>query len=96
MDTRKFLKGIVLCLITVVAYGIQFPIAGHALQWLDPIYFTLIRYGATSILFILLLGIHEGTNRRDVATEGDPAGMDLRNVWFCRVQFSGLRRAKDS
>jgi drug/metabolite transporter (DMT)-like permease len=60
MDTRKSLKGIVLCLITVVAYGIQFPVAGHALQRLDPIYFTLIRYGVTSILFILLLGIHEG------------------------------------
>ena len=40
--------------------GAMFPVADHALEYIDPFYFSLIRYGAVAIMLIILLLMKEG------------------------------------
>jgi drug/metabolite transporter (DMT)-like permease len=56
----KLIVGALLCLIAGVTWGAQFPIAGSALKFIDPFYFTLLRYLAVTLILVLLLIIAEG------------------------------------
>ncbi|WCN39165.1 DMT family transporter [Aneurinibacillus uraniidurans] len=60
MKSHPLWKGVSLCLITGIAWGGQFPVAGSILQHINPFYFALIRYGVASVLFLLLLLFAEG------------------------------------
>lgn len=60
MKTRNYLIGIVLCLVATVAWGGMFPVMNPALQVIDPVYFTLIRYSSVGIIFVILLLVTEG------------------------------------
>lgn len=62
MTRNHFLLGALFCLITVVSYGIQFPIAESALKHVDPFYFTAIRYGIATIVFLVILASVEGVS----------------------------------
>jgi len=67
--------GAFLCLIAAVSCVAMFPSAQVAFQFIDPFYFTVIRYGSVTLLLILLLLWKEG--KRAFRLEGK--GMQL---WF--------------
>ncbi|MGN4127884.1 DMT family transporter [Lysinibacillus sphaericus] len=52
--------GAIACLIASISWGAMFPVADHALEYIDPFYFSTIRYGVVSIALIILLWINEG------------------------------------
>lgn len=52
--------GAMACLIASMSWGAMFPVADHALEYIDPFYFTFIRYGAVSIALVILLWMKEG------------------------------------
>ena len=54
------LLGSFLCLLAVTAWGFMFPVMANALQFIDPFFFTTIRYGSAAIIFLILLLITEG------------------------------------
>lgn len=54
------LLGSLLCLLAVTAWGFMFPVMASALQVIDPFFFTTIRYGSATIIFIILLFMIEG------------------------------------
>ena len=56
------LLGSLLCLLAVTAWGFMFPVMANALQFIDPFFFTTIRYGSAPIIFLILLLIAEGRN----------------------------------
>ena len=56
------LLGSLLCLLAVTAWGFMFPIMTNALQFIDPFFFTTIRYGSAAIIFLILLLIIKGKN----------------------------------
>ncbi|CAM4003992.1 EamA/RhaT family transporter [Bacillus cereus] len=62
MDKKQILLGSLLCLIAVMAWGFMFPVMANALQFIDPFFFTTIRYGSAAIIFLMLLLIIEGKN----------------------------------
>ncbi|EEL50902.1 Uncharacterized transporter [Bacillus cereus Rock3-44] len=52
--------GALACLIASMSWGAMFPVADHALEYIDPFYFSFIRYGAVAIILVLLLLMKEG------------------------------------
>ena len=54
------LLGSFLCLLAVTAWGFMFPVMASALQFIDPFFFTTLRYGSAAIIFLILLLITEG------------------------------------
>lgn len=54
------LLGSFLCLLAVTAWGFMFPVMANALQFIDPFFFTTLRYGSAAIIFLILLLITEG------------------------------------
>lgn len=46
------LLGSLLCLLAVTAWGFMFPVMANALQFIDPFFFTTIRYGSAAIIFL--------------------------------------------
>nr|WP_277818655.1 DMT family transporter [Bacillus sp. TL12] len=52
--------GALACLIASMSWGAMFPVADHALEYIDPFYFSFIRYGAVAIVLIALLLMKEG------------------------------------
>ncbi|MBB6670531.1 DMT family transporter [Cohnella nanjingensis] len=60
--------GLACCLFAGAAFGAQFPVAGHILKSVDPLYFVFIRYVLAAIVFALLLVFKEG--RRAFRPEG--------------------------
>ncbi|AHX16554.1 DMT family transporter [Bacillus cereus] len=60
MRRGQMIIGAVACLIASMSWGAMFPVADHALEYIDPFYFSLIRYGAVAIMLIVLLLMKEG------------------------------------
>ncbi|MGE6539605.1 DMT family transporter [Bacillus luti] len=60
MNKKQMLLGSTLCLLAVIAWGFMFPVMANALQFIDPFFFTTIRYGSASIILLTLLLIAEG------------------------------------
>lgn len=58
--SKKYLGGLILCLISVLSWGGMFPIMAPALKIIDPFYFTLLRYGSVAIIFAIILFFVEG------------------------------------
>ncbi len=52
--------GALACLTASMSWGAMFPVADHALEYIDPFYFSFIRYGAVTLLLVLLLLMKEG------------------------------------
>lgn len=70
-----FLIG-VLCLIgTTISWGAMFPIAKNALQSIDAVHISLVRYGLASIILMIMLAISEGYSALK-------PGKDLIKLWF--------------
>ncbi|PQZ53622.1 MULTISPECIES: DMT family transporter [Bacillus] len=62
MAKKQMLLGSILCLLAVTAWGFMFPVMANALQFIDPFFFTTIRYGSAAMIFLILLLIIEGKN----------------------------------
>ncbi|MGR5984760.1 EamA family transporter [Bacillus cytotoxicus] len=60
MSKKQLLLGSFLCLLAVTSWGFMFPVMASALQFIDPFFFTTIRYGSATIIFIILLLAFEG------------------------------------
>ncbi|MBE1444100.1 DMT family transporter [Paenibacillus sp. OAS669] len=60
MRKDHIIKGILMCLLASVAWGAMFPVAESAFTYLDPFYFSVIRYSAVSVILVVLLWIKEG------------------------------------
>lgn len=52
--------GVLLCFIAAVSWGAMFPVAHAAFTQIDPFYFTIIRYGAVTIMLVGILLWKEG------------------------------------
>lgn len=72
---NKILLGVILCFIAAVSWGAMFPVAHSAFQYINPFYFTLIRYGSVTLLLIPILLLKEG--KKSFRLEGK--GLQL---WF--------------
>ncbi|MEK5440476.1 MULTISPECIES: DMT family transporter [unclassified Fredinandcohnia] len=57
---NSVLIGAILCFIAAVSWGAMFPVAHAAFKHLDPFYFTIIRYGAVTIILVAILLWKEG------------------------------------
>ncbi|SOC08453.1 EamA-like transporter family protein [Ureibacillus xyleni] len=57
---NSVLLGAVLCFIAAVSWGAMFPVAHAAFEYMDPFYFTIIRYGSVSIILVAILLWKEG------------------------------------
>ncbi|MBO1004274.1 DMT family transporter [Pseudogracilibacillus auburnensis] len=57
---NNILIGAILCLIASASWGAMFPVANHAFQYIDPFYFTIIRYLPVTVILIILLLMTEG------------------------------------
>ncbi|MGE8207293.1 DMT family transporter [Heyndrickxia sp. NPDC080065] len=60
MKKSQMIVGAIACLIASMSWGAMFPVADHALEYINPFYFSTIRYGAVSIVLIILLWMKEG------------------------------------
>lgn len=72
---NKILFGALLCAFASASWGAMFPVADHAFQFLNPYYFTLIRYIPVAIILSVILYFVEG--KRAFKTDGQ--GFKL---WF--------------
>lgn len=59
---KTVLLGCVYCLIACVAWGAMFPVAHEALKFINPFYFSFIRYSIVAIILAAILFIKEGKN----------------------------------
>lgn len=57
---NRSLWGVLLCFVAAASWGAMFPVAHAAFAYIDPFYFTIIRYGTVSILLAALLLWKEG------------------------------------
>ena len=83
------LLGSLLCLLAVTAWGFMFPVMANALQFIDPFFFTTIRYGSAAIIFLILLLLTEGT--KSLRLENTFVTL-LWNSRFRRIWFSCFLR----
>ncbi|OAH52607.1 transporter [Domibacillus aminovorans] len=67
--------GALLCLVASISWGAMFPVANHAFQYIDPFYFTIIRYGSVTVLLIAILLWKEGIQAFRLEGRGLP-------LWF--------------
>ncbi len=72
---NNILIGAILCAIASISWGAMFPVANHAFLFIDPFYFTIIRYLPVTIILIVLLYFSEGKK----AFQADGKGFIL---WF--------------
>ena len=75
---NRFFKGILSCLIAGSVFGAQWPIAGSALQIVDPYWFTLIRYLIVASILAIILFYKEGKE-----------GFKLNRKEFPKILFLG-------
>lgn len=57
---NRVLIGALLCFIAAASWGAMFPVAHSAFNYIDPFYFTIIRYGAVTLILVILLLWKEG------------------------------------
>lgn len=72
---NNVLWGSFLCFLAAVSWGAMFPVAHAAFKHIDPFYFTIIRYGAVTIILVALLLWKEGKQAFRVEGKGLP-------LWF--------------
>src|SRR5690625_3473285 len=52
--------GAILSAFAAASWGAMFPVADHAFQYINPFYFTIIRYVPVAIILVILLYFIEG------------------------------------
>lgn len=57
---NKILIGAILCAVASASWGAMFPVANHAFLYIEPFYFTIIRYLPVTVILIILLYFLEG------------------------------------
>ncbi|MDQ0229034.1 DMT family transporter [Metabacillus malikii] len=57
---NNVLVGAILCFIAAASWGAMFPVAHAAFKHIDPFYFTIIRYGAVTVILVAMLLWKEG------------------------------------
>lgn len=57
---NSVLWGALLCFIAAASWGAMFPVAHAAFKYIDPFYFTIIRYGSVTLILIAILLWKEG------------------------------------
>lgn len=72
---KSVFVGALLCLIASMSWGAMFPVANHAFKYIDPFYFTIVRYIPVAIILAILLYFIEG--KQAFQPEGN--GLSL---WF--------------
>ncbi len=72
---NNVLLGAILCFIASVSWGAMFPVAHQAFQYIDPFYFTIFRYGAVTVILVVILYWKEG--KEAFQLEGKAA-----SLWF--------------
>lgn len=65
---NKIVIGALLCAIASMSWGAMFPIANDAFRYINPFYFTLIRYLPVVVILVVMLWLIEG--RKAFRTEG--------------------------
>jgi drug/metabolite transporter (DMT)-like permease len=60
MKKNQVLIGALLCLTASISWGAMFPVAERALMYIDPFYFSFLRYLAVSVILGILLLMKEG------------------------------------
>lgn len=83
--------GALACLIASMSWGAMFPVADHALEYIDPFYFSLIRYGAVAIMLIVLLLVKEG--KQAFCLEGRGKLLVFLERWHLQYIMSSYFRA---
>lgn len=68
MMQKNILWGALLCLIASASWGAMFPVANHAFQYIDPFWFTIVRYVPVAIILVVALLFVEG--KKAFRTEG--------------------------
>lgn len=66
---KSILWGALLCLIASASWGAMFPVANHAFQYIDPFWFTIVRYVPVAIILVIALYFVEG--KKAFKTEGN-------------------------
>ncbi|WP_114604565.1 DMT family transporter [Staphylococcus sp. EZ-P03] len=59
---NNYLKGVLYCFISGIVFGAQWPVASRALHYIDPYFFTLIRYIIVGVILSIFLFVKEGVN----------------------------------
>lgn len=72
---NSLLLGAILCALASASWGAMFPVADHAFQYLNPYYFTLIRYLPVAFILGVILYFTEGKK----SFKSDGQGFKL---WF--------------
>ena len=72
---NNVLWGSFLCFLAAVSWGAMFPVAHEAFKHIDPFYFTIIRYGAVTVILVALLLWKEGKQAFRFEGKGLP-------LWF--------------
>ena len=80
---NRFFKGILSCLIAGSVFGAQWPIAGSALQIVDPYWFTLIRYLIVASILAIILFYKEGKEGFKLNRKEFPKILFLGTMAFC-------------
>uniref|UniRef100_UPI00047294A4 DMT family transporter n=1 Tax=Paenibacillus sp. 1-18 TaxID=1333846 RepID=UPI00047294A4 len=57
---RQIMTGSLLCLIASMSWGAMFPVSHIALQQVNPLYFSFLRYFSVTLILIVLLWLKEG------------------------------------
>ena len=71
------LKGALLLIVATSAWGGMFSVAKDAIQWLDPVFVTVVRYTAVAMILTIILFLAESAFR-----PGQPCGMvPSRPAW---------------
>ncbi|MDE9483809.1 AMP-binding protein [Xenorhabdus bovienii] len=71
----SFLIGILCLISTAIAWGGMFPIAKNALNTMDAVHISLIRYGIASLIFLIILALKEGSGSLN-------PGKNILKLWF--------------
>ncbi|PHM61662.1 AMP-binding protein [Xenorhabdus ishibashii] len=71
----SFLIGILCLISTAIAWGGMFPIAKNALDTMDAVHISLIRYGIASLIFLVILALKEGSGALN-------PGKHVLKLWF--------------
>lgn len=72
---NNIIIGAILCTIASASWGAMFPVANHAFNYIDPFYFTIIRYLPVAIILCIVLYLREGRKAFN------PEGGGVR-LWF--------------
>lgn len=72
---NRVLLGAFLCLIASMSWGAMFPVADAAFYYIDPFYFTIIRYVSVTVILVVLLYWREGRKSFRLEGKGWP-------LWF--------------